>query len=166
MIGTSIQDLSKNNIRQENINSSYNEQHNSYFNNMNYNHHHQLQPQLQHQPQPQLQFEFQNKDSIDMEELTKELNNNLIDDKSMFLDNEDDQNYSEKYFSYIPQILREPLIILILFIILSQPMVKDTIGKYIKQIVPDDEGKVSFAGIVIYGAILSSLFLLIKQYFL
>lgn len=80
---------------------------------------------------------------------------------------EDTNNKQEnKFISSIPVVLREPLLILILYVILSQSIVKDTIGKYIPQINPNEDGKVSFLGILIYGIILSTLYAIIKNLFL
>jgi hypothetical protein len=66
----------------------------------------------------------------------------------------------------VPKRLRDPLLIIVLFIILSQPVVRDTIGKYIKQINPDQYGKIPLSGIVIYGLIFSVLFDLSKRFLL
>lgn len=68
--------------------------------------------------------------------------------------------------SAIPEMFREPLIILVLFVILSQPQVRNFIGTYIKQINPDSQGRVSMLGVVIYGIILATLFSLSKRFLL
>lgn len=65
--------------------------------------------------------------------------------------------------SNVPKTFRDPLVILILFVILSQPYIKNLIGNYIKQINPDNTGKVSITGIVIYGVILATLFIVTKK---
>ena len=62
----------------------------------------------------------------------------------------------------IPEFIRDPLLIWIIFILLSQNFIKQLIGKYIKQINPNEEGVVSFIGVVIYGLIFAVLFGLIK----
>jgi len=64
----------------------------------------------------------------------------------------------------IPEKAREPLIIFLLFVLLSHPFVKNNLGKYIKQINPDDSGKVGLAGIVIYGLLLAVMFYLVKRF--
>ncbi len=63
----------------------------------------------------------------------------------------------------VPAILREPLILVVLYVILSQAPVKNFIGTYVKQINVDDSGAVSFVGVVIYGIILATLFVLAKK---
>ena len=68
--------------------------------------------------------------------------------------------------SNIPKLLREPIIIVILYVILSHPLVFTTLGKYIKQINPDETGRVSFLGILIYGIILATLFSITKKFLL
>lgn len=67
-----------------------------------------------------------------------------------------------KLFFRIPEFIRDPLLIWIIFILLSQNFIKQLIGKYVKQINPNDEGVVSFMGVVIYGLIFAVLFGLIK----
>lgn len=62
----------------------------------------------------------------------------------------------------IPEFIRDPLLIWIIFILLSQNFIKQLIGKYVKQINPNEEGVVSFMGVVIYGLIFAVLFGLIK----
>jgi len=62
----------------------------------------------------------------------------------------------------IPEFIRDPLLIWIIFILLSQNFIKQLIGKYVKQINPNEEGVVSFFGVVIYGLIFAILFGLVK----
>jgi len=72
------------------------------------------------------------------------------------------KSQSTTYMDKIPKILQEPLIILILYVILSQSFVKNKIGEYIKQINPGPDGQVSLVGIIIYGLILAILFAIFK----
>lgn len=67
--------------------------------------------------------------------------------------------------TYLPEWLKEPLLILIIYIILSQNFVKIFVGKYVKYINPDSDGNVSFLGIIIYGTILAVLYLITKKLF-
>lgn len=63
----------------------------------------------------------------------------------------------------IPKILREPLIIFILFMILSIPHVQSFLSKYINQINPDMYGRIPMTGSIIYGIILAVLFVISKR---
>lgn len=74
--------------------------------------------------------------------------------------NTDEQN--EKWLSKIPNWVKEIVLFVILYFILSMGFVKKSIGTYIKYIIPNDEGNVSFIGIIIYGIILIVSFMLIK----
>jgi len=106
---------------------------------------------------------------LDMEELAKDINDNLPDDTFASVSETGEDNASSgslHLLSSIPALFREPIVILLLYILLSQAAVKDTIGTYIKQINPDIEGKVSFAGVLIYGVIFAALFALIKKFIL
>lgn len=62
----------------------------------------------------------------------------------------------------IPEFIRDSLLIWIIFILLSQNFIKQLIGKYVRQINPNEDGVVSFMGVVIYGLIFAVLFGLIK----
>lgn len=66
--------------------------------------------------------------------------------------------------SFIPPDWRDPLLILVIFIILSQPAIRDGFGKYIKYINCDENGRVPFIGVLIYGIILVSIFMLSKKF--
>jgi hypothetical protein len=103
----------------------------------------------------------------DIEDLALDISNSLPTDtvnisvNDMREDFED--NKSGGYLSFIPEILREPLIILVLFILLSEAFVQENIGKYIPQVNPCSEGKVSRVGVVIYGLVLVILYMILKK---
>ena len=121
------------------------------------------------------QFSQFNQDKFDMEELARDINNNLpenaLGNMETFYEKIDEsventtkeENESFEILSSIHPLLKDAVIILIIYIILSQAVVRDTIGKYIKQINPDDEGKFSFVAVLIYGLILATLFVLVKK---
>ena len=106
------------------------------------------------------------RDTSDAEELAKDLNENLPDTFVSVSEVSEYGSNSGKFnlMSRIPETFRDPLIILIIFIVLSLPVVRENIGKFIPQINPDVEGKVSFTGILIYGIILVALFMLVKRF--
>lgn len=110
----------------------------------------------------------QSQEAVDIEELAKELNNNMGEDNfTVTSENMEDGNGSNQtLLGSVPEMLREPILILVLYVLLSQPMVKDTIGQYVKQINPDMDGRVSFTGVVIYGIILATLYALAKRFIL
>ena len=57
------------------------------------------------------------------------------------------------------------LILFIIYFVLSQEMIKDFFGKYFLSLNPDSEGKVGMQGIIIYGLILTILFMIIRKFF-
>jgi len=69
----------------------------------------------------------------------------------------------KKFVQNIPKIFREPLIISILYIILSLDIVKKTLGTYIPQINSGADGNIAFTGIVVYAIILSIGYLVLKK---
>ncbi len=90
---------------------------------------------------------------------------------------EDVQEYVEKSNplpstnNYIPWIFddcfnyKDFLVLFILYFILSQEMIKDFFAKYFTSLNPDDEGKVGIQGVIIYGLILTVLFMVIRKLF-
>lgn len=115
--------------------------------------------------------ELNQTDISDIEDLVRNINDNMPEDSLDFTNQTDDKNIQEKEETSsgilnIPKWLREPLLILVIYLILSQTIVKDTIGKYIKQINPGTDGSVSFVGVLIYGIILAVLYVIIKKYLL
>jgi hypothetical protein len=66
-------------------------------------------------------------------------------------------------FEKIPQAFRAPLILVVLFIIMSLDVVKQTIGAYIPQIRPNTTGNVSLIGYGVYGIILAIAFETLKN---
>lgn len=104
---------------------------------------------------------------LNIEDLAKDINDNLNDDilESIIDDDNNTNAPASNQFStsYIINLLKDPLIILVIFIILSQPFVKNTIGTYITQINPNADGQVSLTGVIIYGLILVGLFMIVRQ---
>jgi hypothetical protein len=43
-------------------------------------------------------------------------------------------------------------------------MIKDFFSKYFNSLNPDDEGKIGIGGVIIYGLILTVLFMIIKKF--
>jgi hypothetical protein len=57
------------------------------------------------------------------------------------------------------------LILFILYFVLSQEMIKDFFARYFTCLNPDDEGKIGVQGVIIYGLILTILFMIVKKFF-
>jgi hypothetical protein len=68
----------------------------------------------------------------------------------------------QSFFESIPYSVKEFTILLLIYLLLSVGVVKKTIGEYIRQISPKEDGSISFIGIIIYGCLLAGLFLLAK----
>ena len=74
-----------------------------------------------------------------------------------------EKNANGNSYSYLPEWLKDILIILVIYVILSQNTVKTFVGKYINSINPGSDGTVSFLGIVIYGTLLAVLYVIIRK---
>lgn len=110
---------------------------------------------------------------VNMKHLAKEMDQELSDDTD-FLDKIEEEAKKKKkskkvveeesgLVSRVPKLLREPLIILVVYVALSQPQVRSAISKYVPQIVPGSDGKVGIAGIIVYGVIIATIFAVLKR---
>lgn len=177
--GTSIRDLQNNQMQIQNSQMQYNAmqnhqheqahngahhvqqaQHDPYYN-IPQNNEYPRQTQTCPMQYPQVVPETGNS----IEELAKEISDELQSENMMSEAPEQFEtstNTNGGYLSMIPQMLREPLIILVIFIVLSQPLVRKTIANYIPQINPIN-GAVTQMGIIIYGIILAVLYVFLKK---
>lgn len=122
------------------------------------------------------QFIGQGPNNQYIEDLVKDISDNVPENSIVGMgENELDinvndglntSNGSDGIINKLPELLREPLIIIVLFFILSQPAIKSAISNWIPQTQTGDNGKVSMIGIIIYGIILAALFSVIKKFLL
>jgi hypothetical protein len=102
------------------------------------------------------------KEPIDIEELAKDISDNL-NDKEPFESEEIEKENESNLTLSVPHNLKEPLILLIIYVIMSQSFVRELLGKYITILNPNEEGVVPIVGIIIYGIILVGLFMFVKK---
>lgn len=57
------------------------------------------------------------------------------------------------------------LVLFILYFVLSQEMIKDFFAKYFSSLNPDYEGKIGIQGVIIYGLLLTVLFMVVRKFF-
>lgn len=62
--------------------------------------------------------------------------------------------------------VKDFILLFSIYFILSQDMIKDLFSGYFTCINPDDEGKVGVKGVIVYGLILTIIFMLSKKYLL
>jgi len=74
-----------------------------------------------------------------------------------------EESNGKGWLKKVPSCLHEPLLIYVVYMVMSLDSVKNLVVKYVPQIGPDESGKVSFVGIVIYGAILTIVITIIKK---
>lgn len=63
----------------------------------------------------------------------------------------------------LPFWMHEPLIIFILYVVLSLDITRNMVGKYISILAPDEDGNIGIIGVMLYGIILCSVFIIIKK---
>ena len=139
--------------------------------------------QYQQQPQQTQQSQYHNDQTEESHESNnskmKQLVNDINDDSDFekpisntdtdLTDTDSDRDKKKKkknkrksYAFEIPEAIKDPILIWIIYMIMSQQFFRDLCGKYITSINPDDTGKVSLTGIALYGALLSVLFMVTK----
>ena len=77
----------------------------------------------------------------------------------------DDQNNTGGWLAKIRNWIKEILLFIIIYFVFSMGFFKKSVGTYIKYINPDENGNVSFIGIIIYGLLLITTFI-IARYFI
>lgn len=110
--------------------------------------------------------------------LVKDINRHLDDyapsaqsisqntEDSMYDSDEDNTEQINKYVeknTYIPNIIKEPLLIIVLYVVLSQSFVQKALGNYIPHMGINESGNVSLIGKLIYGTILALLFMFFRK---
>lgn len=72
----------------------------------------------------------------------------------------------KNFMETIPEWVKEIVLFVIIYFIFSLGFVKSGLGKYIKYVNPNEEGEMSFIGIIIYGILLISVFLIARYFIL
>ena len=101
-----------------------------------------------------------NKDKLD--NLIKDNLENFVEDKIPIKN-------SKNFLSYIFNDcfgIKDFILLFSIYFILSQDMIKDLFSGYFTCLNPDEEGKVGVKGVIVYGLILTTIFMLSKKYLL
>jgi hypothetical protein len=150
--GTSIADL---NIKQQQSQSHHEIENNNQVNNI-----------FQRKKQKRREIDS---DVNDMEGLVKDINRDLdkfsgsktkSSDES---DTESEKKPVKKRWFYIPDIVKETILLTLVYLLMSQSFIKKAIAMHITYLNPNDEGNVSIIGIAIYGLILSIIYMIFKK---
>lgn len=96
----------------------------------------------------------------DIQDLAKDINNGLDD---IMVETEMEEELSGQG---VVEMIKEPLALLLIYVMLSHESVRMMFGRYISQINPGADGAVSMAGVVIYGIIFVLIFMIVKKYLL
>lgn len=169
MLGTPIQDLNKQQQMEEY--QKIQELHNIGYNSMQ---HSQMENghnvahtvhQAQHDPYYDIEENYNYPQFINTPKQFNVSQLPELDDDDMFdLTNDNNSSSAINLNLNIPEMIKEPIIILILFVILSQPAIQSVINKYLSSVIKMNNGVHNIKGIFIYGLILSIAFALIKKF--
>ena len=72
-------------------------------------------------------------------------------------------DYKQKIIDNLPELIKEPSIIAILFVIFSFPNIREQLSKYIPQMKLNPDGSQSIVGLTIMGIIFGIIFTLLKR---
>ena len=73
-----------------------------------------------------------------------------------------ESNSDKSFYFNIPDMIKDPVLIWLVYMLMSQNFFKKLVGKYVSSINPTEEGVVPLTGVAVYGIILVSLYTLIK----
>ena len=99
------------------------------------------------------------KQDFDIDELTRDINDNIPDDTFVSIT----ESVDDEKTSTIPFGWKEPLLLLLVYLLMSQAIVRQTAGTYIKQLNPGPDGTVGFIGVLIYGILLVTIYFILKK---
>lgn len=108
-------------------------------------------------------------DVNDMEGLVKDINRDL--DKfsgsktksSEESDTESEKKPVKRRWFYIPDIVKEPILLTLIYLLMSQSFIKKAVSMHITYLNPNEDGNVSMIGILIYGLIMSIVYMIFKK---
>lgn len=99
----------------------------------------------------------------------EKLDNIIKDNLENFVEDKIPVKNSKNFLSYIFDDcfgIKDFILLFSIYFILSQDMIKDLFAGYFTCLNPDEEGKVGVKGIIVYGLILTIIFMLSKKYLL
>lgn len=110
----------------------------------------------------QQMYKKKNKNKEKLDNIIKDNIENFVEDKLPVKN-------TKNFLSYIFDDcfgIKDFILLFSIYFILSQDMIKDLFANYFTCLNPDDEGKVGVKGVIVYGLILTIIFMLSKKYLL
>lgn len=96
----------------------------------------------------------------------KKKHNNIKEDLQEYMEEQNPVPSTNKYLSMIFSDsfnVKDFLLLFTLYFLLSQNMIKDFFARYFNCLNPDEDGKIHVQGVIVYGLILTILFMLLKK---
>lgn len=105
-------------------------------------------PQMSAQQQPQLRPQYSQQEHLTVNKKTS---------------NQSNKSGTNSMVQKVPEMLREPLLLLIIYVVMSLDPIKNTIAEYVPQIKPKSDGSVFIVGYIIYGIFIAVVFTVMKK---
>jgi 23S rRNA pseudoU1915 N3-methylase RlmH len=107
----------------------------------------QQMQQLQQMQQAQIQQQAEPSD-----------NNNVV------MESQDTKESSESFSSSITEMLKDPVMILVLYIAISHPTTQSILGKWIPNLCPGEEEELGLTNLLVQGALLVTIYFAFKLF--
>lgn len=113
-------------------------------------------------------LDYKSKKLKKLDHLVSDINRSLDDyspSRSIISEESEEEEITNKRSinSYIPNFVKEPLLLIIIYVIMSQEFVHKMLSNYIPYVNVNDEGRVPLLGIIIYGSIMAVIFMFFRK---
>lgn len=106
------------------------------------------------------------KDNEENEELVDLIKDNIINNEVIKKNKKGIKKIENKAKSFFSINYKEFALLFFVYFLLSQEMIKDGVALYFTSLNPDESGRIGVKGVIIYGLLLTTIFILLRNYFL
>jgi hypothetical protein len=106
------------------------------------------------------------KDNEEDEELVDLIKDNIINNEVIKKNKKGIKKIEKKAKSFLNINYKEFALLFFIYFLLSQEMIKDGFALYFTSLNPDNSGRIGVKGVIIYGLLLTTIFILLRNYLL
>jgi hypothetical protein len=106
------------------------------------------------------------KDNEEDEELVDLIKDNIINNEVIKKNKKGVKKIEKKAKSFLNINYKEFALLFFIYFLLSQEMIKDGFALYFTSLNPDNSGRIGVKGVIIYGLLLTTIFILLRNYLL
>lgn len=120
--------------------------------------------QLQMQQLQQLQQMQQMQQLQQMQQAQIQQQAEPSDNNNVVMESQDTKESSESFSSSITEMLKDPVMILVLYIAISHPTTQSILGKWIPNLCPGEEEELGLTNLLVQGALLVTIYFAFKLF--